>query len=198
MIVLASRFMATRSAARWYRGWRFQAEDFFILLAYAFFLSMSIRYVAIIPSLYRVAVVSEGIIPPYPAVLKDSLSIIKVFFTDSRLLFFTLWSVKFSMLFLYRRLMVGLPKHLRRWVGCICFLCGGKFDSNKQRTRTNLPHVQILRSTVDFDRCRRLQFHILQQHAHLVYTRSVHFFCSSFCAMHIVTLPTTTGLCTTH
>lgn len=122
MIILTSLFMAARSIARWYKGWRFQAEDLFILLAYAFFLSMSISYLAIIPPLYRVTAVSEGIIPPYRAVLKDSLAIIKVFFTDSMLLFFTLWSVKFSMLFLYRRLMVGLPKHLR-WSWAVFAFC---------------------------------------------------------------------------
>jgi hypothetical protein len=121
MVIAASLFMAARCIARWYRRWRFQIEDLFILLAYAFFLSMSISYLVIIPPLYRVTAVSDGAIPPYPAILSDSLRVIKVFFADSMLLFFTLWSVKFSLLFLYRRLMVGLPNHLRWWWAVFAF-----------------------------------------------------------------------------
>jgi hypothetical protein len=121
MVIVASLFMAARCTARWYRVWRFQIEDLFILLAYAFFLSMSISYLVIIPPLYRVTAFSDGIIPAYPTILSDSLIIIKVFFTDSMLLWFTLWSVKFSLLFLYRRLMVGLPKHRRWWWAVFAF-----------------------------------------------------------------------------
>jgi len=121
MVAVASLFMAARCVARWYRVWLFQMEDLFMLLAYAFFLSMSISYLAIIAKLYRVTGVSEGLTPPYPAILKDSLALIKVFFTNSMLLWFTLWSVKFSLLFLYRRLMMGLPKHLRWWWAVLAF-----------------------------------------------------------------------------
>jgi hypothetical protein len=104
MVIVASLFMAARCTARWYRVWRFQIEDLFI-----------------IPPLYRVTAFSDGIIPAYPTILSDSLIIIKVFFTDSMLLWFTLWSVKFSLLFLYRRLMVGLPKHRRWWWAVFAF-----------------------------------------------------------------------------
>ena len=92
-----------------------------MFLAYGFFLSMTISYIVIIPPLYRVTEVSEGLVKPYPEILSDSLTIIKVFFTNSMLLWFTLWSVKFSVLFLYRRLMIGLPKYLVWWWAVLAF-----------------------------------------------------------------------------
>ena len=121
MLTIGTLFMVARCFARWYRAWRFQVEDFFMFLAYGFFLSMTISYIVIIPPLYRVTEVSEGLIKPYPEVLSDSLIIIKVFFANSMLLWFTLWSVKFSVLFLYRRLMIGLPKYLRWWWAVLGF-----------------------------------------------------------------------------
>ena len=168
MLVIATLFMAARCLARWYRGWRFQIEDFFMFLAYAFFLSMTISYLVIIPPLYRITDVSEGIIPPYPSVLEDSLSIIKVFFTNSMLLWFTLWSVKFSVLFLYRRLMIGLPMYLRWWWAVLGFcVVVGPFPT------WLFLQFKVLISIIDPDRCGRFQLHILQQHARLVYSRCV-------------------------
>src|ERR1700757_1415535 len=45
----------------------------------------------------------------------------EVFFTNSMLLWLTLWSVKFFMLFLYRRLVASLPNHLRWWWAVLGF-----------------------------------------------------------------------------
>lgn len=92
-----------------------------MLLAFAFFLAMSISSVVVIPAMYRVTAVERGKSPPYATLMDDALMMIKIFFCNSLLLFLTLWSVKFSLLFLYRRLMTGLPKQMRWWWGILVF-----------------------------------------------------------------------------
>jgi hypothetical protein len=126
MITVTSLFCIARFTARWYKAWRFQAEDIFLLLAWAFFLSTSMSYVVLIPAMYRINVMESGKVPLYPTLLKDANLMIKIFFCNSMLLFMTLWSVKFSLLFLYRRLMTGLPKQMRWWwaVTIFCVLVG--------------------------------------------------------------------------
>jgi hypothetical protein len=121
IIILTSMFIIARFFARWYKVWRFQAEDFLMLLAFAFFLAMTIGYVVLIPTLYRVTAVEQGLAPPYATIADDALFMIKIFFCNSMLLFLTLWAVKFSLLFLYRRLMTGLPKQMRWWWGIVIF-----------------------------------------------------------------------------
>jgi hypothetical protein len=121
MISVASGFMMARCVARWYKVWRFQVEDFWMLLAFIFFLAMSIAYLAVGPALFRVLAVAAGEEPIYPTILSDEDSTTKVFFANSLLLWATLWSVKFSLLFLYRRLMTGLPRYVRWWWGILAF-----------------------------------------------------------------------------
>jgi hypothetical protein len=115
MITVASLFCIARFTARWYKAWRFQAEDIFMLLAWAFFLSMSMSYVVLIPAMYRINVMESGKVPLYPTLLKDANLMIKILICNSMLFCTALWSVKFSLLFLYRRLMNGLPKQMRWW-----------------------------------------------------------------------------------
>jgi hypothetical protein len=86
-----------------------------MLMAWAFFLGMSISYVVLIPAMYRVNAVESGKVPLYPTLLKDANLMIKILICNSMLLCTALWSVKFSLLFLYRRLMNGLPKQMRWW-----------------------------------------------------------------------------------
>lgn len=90
-------------------------DDLFMLLAWIFFLALAINYVVITPTLYRVTAVQLGKEMIYPELEDDALKMIKIFFANTLLLWFSLWSVKFSLLFLYRRLMKGLPQLMRWW-----------------------------------------------------------------------------------
>jgi hypothetical protein len=121
MISVATVFVIARCVARWHKVWRFQFEDFWMLLAYIFFLAMSIGYLAIGTPLFHVLAVVAGEEPFYPNMYNDELVMIKVYFTNTMLLWATLWSVKFSLLFLYRRLMSGLPHYVRWWWGIVAF-----------------------------------------------------------------------------
>ena len=92
-------------------GW----DDFWLVLAYLFFLTVSILYIVVIPCMFRLEALAAGKIEMYPTVLDDSLFIQKIFFVTTSGLWFTLWSVKFSLLALYKRLMTGLRTYTRVW-----------------------------------------------------------------------------------
>lgn len=121
MIAVASTVFVGRTIARSPRGWRLQAEDIFMSLAFVLFLAMSVAYIVIIDPMFRLTAVRDGTRPPYATMTDDALLVIKVFFCNSMLLWFALFSVKLAFLTLYRRLMMGLPHYLRWWWAILGF-----------------------------------------------------------------------------
>lgn len=122
MIIITTAFYSARTIARCrQRGPRFQAEDYFMALAFIFYMAMTIAYLVIIDPMYRATNVQAGKAPPYATILDDVSLMTKTFFCTTMLLWFTLWSVKLAFLFLYRRLMLGLPHYLRWWWAILGF-----------------------------------------------------------------------------
>lgn len=121
MIAITSFFCLTRFLLRFWKAGKFQIEDAFVLLSWVFSLVLAIDYIVVTPVMYRVTAFEAGRIPPYPTVEKDALFMIKIFFANTMLLWAALWSVKLSFLFLYRRLLEGLPNQLRWWWGIFIF-----------------------------------------------------------------------------
>ncbi|EXJ71951.1 uncharacterized protein A1O5_04453 [Cladophialophora psammophila CBS 110553] len=128
MLGVTSVVFVARALVRFRQPKRFQAEDFFLLLAYLFFLSLTIMYIVLTPTMFRVTDASTGKIPIYPEILDDSLFMIKIFFANTMIFWFTLYSVKFAFLCLYRRLMTGIPVYMKLWWAaagfCILTLIG--------------------------------------------------------------------------
>ncbi|KAF2201916.1 hypothetical protein GQ43DRAFT_337939, partial [Delitschia confertaspora ATCC 74209] len=104
-------------------------EDYLILLAYILFLVLSAMYIIVTPALYRMTGATTGHAPLYPTLMDDALFVIQVFFTTSMLFWCVLWTVKFSLLALYRRLTIGLHNsYTTVWWGifgfCVLTLIG--------------------------------------------------------------------------
>lgn len=122
-IAIATTFTIARFAVRWtqaQRKWEFQVEDAICLFSWISFLVMAILYIVVTPVLYRVdTAVSTGDV--YPTMLKDALFITEIFFANTIIFWIVLWSVKLSLLFLYRRLFVGLPDQMRYWWAVLVF-----------------------------------------------------------------------------
>ena len=95
MIATTTLVFVGRAATRIWRPKRIMAEDYILLLAYLFFLTTTILYIVITPTMYKVSDVMTGKSPPYPEILDDSLFMIKVFFANTMLFWFTLWSVPY-------------------------------------------------------------------------------------------------------
>lgn len=120
-IAITTVFTIARFAVRWTQQKReFQIEDGFCVLSWVSFLVMAILYIVVTPVLYRVdtAVLTGQL---YPDLLKDSLFVTEIFFANTIIFWMVLWSVKLSLLFLYRRLFVGLPDQMRWWWSVLIF-----------------------------------------------------------------------------
>ncbi|KAK7424645.1 hypothetical protein QQZ08_008528 [Neonectria magnoliae] len=106
----------------------FRAEDGWLASCYTFFLVLAIRYLYIVPAFFRLSDFGEGLIEPYATLNDDALFIQKGLFTASACLWFCLWSAKFSLLSMYKKLLSQLPFYVKLWyalVGlCVLTLIG--------------------------------------------------------------------------
>jgi hypothetical protein len=93
-------------------GW----DDFWLLVAYICFLTVSILYIIVIPTMFRLEFLAAGKIEVYPTVLDDSLFIQKIFFVTTSGLWFTLWSIKFSLSEYPSKLTSGIERQHERWL----------------------------------------------------------------------------------
>ncbi|GLA54747.1 hypothetical protein AnigIFM63604_000893 [Aspergillus niger] len=113
MIALSSAVVIARFSLIFWKLRSLQAEDGCILLSWACFLAMSIAYIIVTPVVYKIDAYTDGKIGPWATMLSDALFMIKVFFANTMLLWASLWSVKLSFLFLYRRLLQDLPGEMK-------------------------------------------------------------------------------------
>jgi hypothetical protein len=122
MIALTSIVALSRVGIQVFRARKMMLEDYLIFFAYILFITMTAMYIAVTPALYRISDVTSGKAPFYPKLLDDSLFLIKVFFANTMIFWFVLWTVKFSLLALYRRLTIGLNKtYMMVWWGIVSF-----------------------------------------------------------------------------
>lgn len=116
MIALTSLFALVRIGIQTTRPKKLVAEDYLMYLAFAFYIAMAVMYIVVTPAMFRISGVMSGASPPYATLLDDSLFIIKIFFANTMMFWLVLWTVKFSLLTLYRRLMLGLSSvYMKLW-----------------------------------------------------------------------------------
>ncbi|KAF4457683.1 hypothetical protein F53441_443 [Fusarium austroafricanum] len=88
---------------------------------YVFFLILAILYLYIVPTFFRLTDLGEGVIEPYATANDDALFTQKGLFTVSACLWFCLWSTKFSLLWMYKKLLVQLPFYTKLWYALVGF-----------------------------------------------------------------------------
>jgi hypothetical protein len=116
LIVLTTLVVGTRFAGAIQRPKDLKAEDYLLLLAYLFFLELSILYIYISPAIFRLAALQAGTIPIYATVSDDSVHLQIVFFVTTSSLWLCLWMIKFSLLSMYKRLLVGKSYLIAWWI----------------------------------------------------------------------------------
>jgi hypothetical protein len=120
-MTLAILFVIARTLARWYKGKGFATEDYLCWFALTCFITMCSLYLIVLGPLYTSQAVAAGTIPA-PANILDQVRFLMGRFYAIQLLFWlTLWSVKFSLLWMFRRLVIGLPNYGRIWLGIVVF-----------------------------------------------------------------------------
>ncbi|KAL2202670.1 hypothetical protein CC79DRAFT_1372833 [Sarocladium strictum] len=125
MILLASTIFLARLYLGIIKRRVFAYEDFWLVLAYVFFLTTSSLYLYLAPYIFKLQHLGEGRIPPYETFLDDVLLCRSVFFFTTIGLSACLYSVKASLLSLYKRLLQGgAMMFVVLWwvVVAVCFL----------------------------------------------------------------------------
>ena len=121
-LVLTSLFVLARAFLQIHKRKHFELPDFFIYVAYALFISLWSCYMSLVPPLFRVYAVIGGETEPYATMVDDQVTMIKLI-TIAQMCFYTLLlSVKLSLLTLYRKLLVGIPRVYKMiWWGIVAF-----------------------------------------------------------------------------
>jgi hypothetical protein len=112
-----------RTFARWYklRAAPFEVEDVFMYLALVSFAITTALYLATIPTFFNLAAITEGRMMPYASLERDLVVMLKEFFVVQFFFWLTLWAVKWSLLFMFRRLTDGINFFNKVWWAIFVF-----------------------------------------------------------------------------
>ncbi|EFW22611.1 hypothetical protein D8B26_000738 [Coccidioides posadasii str. Silveira] len=116
LICVATLIYLLAIFVRWKHNRLRDLECVFMLSAFVFYLVYEIMLLVSMPLFYRLNAVNLGLIEKYPTALQDKERFILLLFVNNLIFLFLLWSVKFGLLVLYRRLMIGLPRQLKVWL----------------------------------------------------------------------------------
>ncbi|KAL8846136.1 MAG: hypothetical protein Q9221_008753 [Calogaya cf. arnoldii] len=115
MITLATCFTTVRLGIRAWKRRFWLIEDVAVCLSWACFVAMTVGYICVTDTLYRVTEVGNKEMPPYEEFQQDTLFVLKIFFPNTLLLWTTLWLVKFALLLHCRRLIDRRPHYIAAW-----------------------------------------------------------------------------------
>jgi hypothetical protein len=123
MLGLTSSVILARIGLNILRPKSLIASDYFVFLAFAFYTTMCALYISVSPYMQRVYGVINKEIPPYPEMAEETVIMAKMIFAAPCMFWMTLWSIKISLLLLYRRLLTGIAKRYTMiWWGILA-LC---------------------------------------------------------------------------
>ncbi|KAM3436122.1 hypothetical protein NHJ13734_005223 [Beauveria thailandica] len=116
-------FVIMRTGARWYklRKTPHQMEDIFMYLALVSLIITVALYYATIDTFFRVNAISDGQTEAYAKLPKALDLMLKEFFVVQFFFWLTLWAVKWSLLFMFKRLTKGLPRYTQVWWGVLVY-----------------------------------------------------------------------------
>ena len=122
-LALSTLFIFLRALARWFRIRRVPvgSEDLAAYLALASFIIMCALYLAIMQIYYGLIAVLEGTKKPYANLEADASAMLREFLAVQFFFWLTLWAVKWSLLFTFKILTVGLPLETKIWWGVMGF-----------------------------------------------------------------------------
>jgi hypothetical protein len=110
VLTLTSCVVLARTGLGFLRPRPLTASDAFVIFAFACYATMCALYMSLSPLMQRLYDVANHKSPPYPEQGAENTRMTKMLFAAFCLFWMTLWSIKFSLLFLYRKLLVGLAK----------------------------------------------------------------------------------------
>lgn len=148
MLGMTSCVVLARAGLEFSRPKRLTISDALIYFSFACYVTMCALYIALSPYMQRLYDVGNQKIPPYPELAHDTVKMTKMVFAAPCMFWMTLWSVKASLLLLYRKLLVGLStKYTVIWWGIagICLVVsystGGMRGSNTENCCRHMPAI---------------------------------------------------------
>jgi hypothetical protein len=122
MVAVTSVFVIARAAIQVVRKKKMEVQDFLVYASFIFYVSVCSLYLFMAPRLFNFNDVMAGKAEPWPTIQHDAVVMYSSFFVNTLLFWTCLWCAKFSLLVLYRKLMVGLPYiYMRVWWGVVAF-----------------------------------------------------------------------------
>ncbi|RYO24068.1 hypothetical protein AA0111_g8891 [Alternaria arborescens] len=115
LMVVTTAMVFARAILRSDQKKSIQWDEIWLIVGYMLFMAITGVYINKTSLLFRLLAVEEGRLAPYPSVSKDGFNAQKTFFFTSPGLWLTLWSIKFSLLAFYKRIMVGVKLYLTLW-----------------------------------------------------------------------------------
>ncbi|KAL1959379.1 hypothetical protein VTO42DRAFT_2182 [Malbranchea cinnamomea] len=101
---------------RWQRNRLRELECAFLLSGLIFFITYEVVLLKVMPLVYQISYFGLGMYDKAPPPTLDNIrDFVTLMFVSSLMSWSLLWSIKASLLVFYRRLMIGLPHHLRWW-----------------------------------------------------------------------------------
>ena len=97
------------------------AEDIFVYIGLVTYVIMSGLYLDLLPRLQRIDLVESGQLAPYTTIDTDIVTVLKEILCIQIFFWSTLWSVKLSLLFMFRRLTTGISTYTKLWWGVLAF-----------------------------------------------------------------------------
>ncbi|KAL6711709.1 hypothetical protein ACN47E_004643 [Coniothyrium glycines] len=110
MLALTSTVFIARIAVQFSRRRRFEVQDALLYVAFLAYLAFTILYIVITPIFYNLQALEGGQIAPWPRFAQDLKLASEVMWSSGMCYWTCLWFVKFSLLALYKKLLVGMPK----------------------------------------------------------------------------------------
>ncbi|OCL02113.1 hypothetical protein AOQ84DRAFT_401401 [Glonium stellatum] len=112
-----------RGGLRWYSQQQLFADDYFVFGGLLTLTGLSAVITRLLPQFYLTAeymkaMVANPLTPlplPQEEFVHRTETSLKLMFSQMLLFWSTLWAAKFSLLFFFQRLVIGLPKYMRIW-----------------------------------------------------------------------------------
>jgi hypothetical protein len=108
MLGLTSSVILARVGLNILKPMRLTASDYFVFIAFGLYVTKCALYILVSPYMQRVYAVANGDLPPYDGLQQDRVIMAKMVFAAFCMFWMVLWSIEFSLLLLYRRLLVGI------------------------------------------------------------------------------------------
>jgi hypothetical protein len=122
MLALTSTVFVCRLGVQAWRRKTIEAQDILLYIAFLAYLAFTILYIIVTPIFFKVQALETGQVAPWATFAAD-LRFVSIVMWQSGIEYWTcLWFVKFSLLALYKKLLVGMPRpYLWTWRGTLVF-----------------------------------------------------------------------------